>query len=660
MALRSLLFHVQTSVPSRTTSVSLNVPSSARRERVGPSDHTRTVVEPASSVARSASPPAACCGSLRQAEVGGLHDRAAERAGLRLRQAGEQARRRSPGAGSGFAFAACGTTSAPPATTTATPAGRAQRREGERSGERMRTSCAVPAVTTLRAPGGVRLAGERAAREGVDVRVLVVDDEVRMAEAVARGLRAEGFAVDLAHDGVDGLHRATTEAYDAIVLDVMLPGLSGYRVVERLRAAGAWTPVLMLSAKDGEYDQADALDLGADDYLTKPFSYVVLLARLRALVRRGAQERPVRLTAGDLVLDPGTKQVHRGDVEISLTAREFALLEPADAQQGLRGGEGRHPRQRLGQRGRQHAEPRRGVRRVPAAQDRRTVRSAGGADRARLRLRARPGRRVSVPAWGVRTRLTVLATAVTAAALVVAAVLLVLGFRAALLRSLDDSARQRGQEVSALVDAGRLPDPLPVTGAAVVQVLDEDGRVASSSPGGDRLSPLLDPDGVRAVRGGAAVEPAGRAGRLDRRLPRARRARRPGRRADRARRGVARRGAAGHGARAHRGARRGAGAAAGDRAAGAPGVGVGAAAGRAPAPRSRAGGGRVGPAAGAAGARGGRRGGRPRAHAERDARPARGVEPRGSAPSWPTPPTSLRSPLASLRAQPGGGAAGAR
>ncbi|GAB3675960.1 sensor histidine kinase [Angustibacter aerolatus] len=123
---------------------------------------------------------------------------------------------------------------------------------------------------------------------------------------------------------------------------------------------------------------------------------------------------------------------------------------------------------------------------------------------------------MSVPAWGVRTRLTVLATAVTAAALVVAAVLLVLGFRAALLRSLDDSARQRGQEVSALVDAGRLPDPLPVTGAAVVQVLDEDGRVASSSPGGDRLSPLLDPDGVRAVRGGAAVElPGARVGSTD-------------------------------------------------------------------------------------------------------------------------------------------------
>jgi two-component system, OmpR family, response regulator len=158
------------------------------------------------------------------------------------------------------------------------------------------------------------------------VRVLVVDDEVRMAEAVARGLRAEGFLVDLSHDGVDGLYRASAEPYDAVVLDILLPGLSGYRVVEALRARENWVPVLMLSAKDGEYDQADALDLGADDYLTKPFSYVVLLARLRALVRRGARPRPARLQAGDLVLDPATREVRRGDVPIELTAREFALL----------------------------------------------------------------------------------------------------------------------------------------------------------------------------------------------------------------------------------------------------------------------------------------------------------------------------------------------
>ena len=158
------------------------------------------------------------------------------------------------------------------------------------------------------------------------MRVLVVDDEVRMADAVARGLREEGFAVDVAHDGVDGLHRAGEGRYDAVVLDVMLPGLSGYRVVQALRAAENWVPVLMLSAKDGEYDQADALDLGADDYLTKPFSYVVLLARLRALLRRGGGRRPSVLRAGELSLDPAARAGTRGDVPIDLTAREFNLL----------------------------------------------------------------------------------------------------------------------------------------------------------------------------------------------------------------------------------------------------------------------------------------------------------------------------------------------
>jgi len=159
------------------------------------------------------------------------------------------------------------------------------------------------------------------------VRVLVVDDEVRLADALARGLRSEGFAVDVAHDGQDGLHLASENSYDAVLLDVMLPVLSGYRVVQALREADNWVPVLMLSAKDGEHDQADGLDLGADDYLVKPFSYVVLLARLRALVRRGAQPRPVSLTVGDLVLDPGSRSVRRGDAPIDLTTREFSLLE---------------------------------------------------------------------------------------------------------------------------------------------------------------------------------------------------------------------------------------------------------------------------------------------------------------------------------------------
>ena len=159
------------------------------------------------------------------------------------------------------------------------------------------------------------------------MRVLVVEDERRLAAAVRRGLSAEGFAVDIAYDGEDGLHLAREGGYDAVVLDLMLPKISGYRVCQQLRAEKNWVPILILSAKDGEYDQADGLDLGADDYLTKPFSYVVLAARLRALLRRGAVPRPAELQAGDLSLDPASKRVRRGETEIVLTAREFALLE---------------------------------------------------------------------------------------------------------------------------------------------------------------------------------------------------------------------------------------------------------------------------------------------------------------------------------------------
>jgi two-component system OmpR family response regulator len=158
------------------------------------------------------------------------------------------------------------------------------------------------------------------------VRVLLVDDEVGLTHAIARGLRAEGHAVDLAHDGISGRDAALRGGYDVVVLDIMLPGLQGYRVLEELRAGGLTTPVMMLSAKDGEYDQADALDLGADDYLTKPFSFVLLAARLRALVRRGAAGTPSLLRAGELVVDPGRHRVHRGATEIALTPREFALL----------------------------------------------------------------------------------------------------------------------------------------------------------------------------------------------------------------------------------------------------------------------------------------------------------------------------------------------
>ncbi|MBE1500423.1 DNA-binding response OmpR family regulator [Amycolatopsis lexingtonensis] len=159
------------------------------------------------------------------------------------------------------------------------------------------------------------------------MRLLIVEDEREFAETLRRGLVAEGFTTDVAHTGREGLWRATEHEYDVVVLDIMLPELSGYEVLKRLRAAENWTPVLMLTAKDGEYDEADAFDLGADDYLSKPFSFVVLIARLRALLRRGAPARPAVLESGDLRLDPSARTVHRGQKRIELTAREFGLLE---------------------------------------------------------------------------------------------------------------------------------------------------------------------------------------------------------------------------------------------------------------------------------------------------------------------------------------------
>ena len=156
--------------------------------------------------------------------------------------------------------------------------------------------------------------------------MLLVEDEERLADVIKGGLAGEGFAVDVAHDGRDGLWLATENTYDVIILDVMLPRMNGYAVCSRLREAGDWTPIMMLTAKDGVYDEAEALDNGADDYLSKPFSYVVLLARLRALVRRGGRERPVCITVGDLVIDPAGLRCRRGDTEIALTPKEFAVL----------------------------------------------------------------------------------------------------------------------------------------------------------------------------------------------------------------------------------------------------------------------------------------------------------------------------------------------
>ncbi len=157
------------------------------------------------------------------------------------------------------------------------------------------------------------------------MRVLVIEDEVHLGEVLRRGLQAEGFDVELTHDGLDGLWRARERRYAAIVLDLLLPGMNGFEVCRTLRDEGVGTPILMLTAKRGEYDEAEALDTGADDFLSKPFSFVVLVARLRALARRGAS-RPPTLVVGDLVVDPAGRTCHRGDSPVPLTPRELALL----------------------------------------------------------------------------------------------------------------------------------------------------------------------------------------------------------------------------------------------------------------------------------------------------------------------------------------------
>ncbi|HWD81886.1 MAG TPA: response regulator transcription factor [Kribbella sp.] len=159
------------------------------------------------------------------------------------------------------------------------------------------------------------------------MRVLIVEDEVPLAETVRHGLTEDGFVVEVVHNGEDAVWAATENPYDVIVLDIMLPKLNGYKVLEQIRERGVWAPVLMLTAKDGDYDQTDAFDLGADDYLTKPFSFIILVARLRALIRRGAPERPVVMTAGDLHLDPVRRRVERAGQEVVLTRREYGLLE---------------------------------------------------------------------------------------------------------------------------------------------------------------------------------------------------------------------------------------------------------------------------------------------------------------------------------------------
>ena len=352
----------------------------------------------------------------------------------------------------------------------------------------------------------------------------MVEDERRLASAVRRGLTAEGFVVDVAHDGVDGLHQAREGGYDAVVLDLMLPGLSGYQVCERLRAERNWVPVLILSAKDGEYDQADGLDLGADDYMTKPFSYVVLAARLRALLRRGARPRPAVLAAGDLSPRPGgpdrppRRYRHRADRPGVRAARvPDAAGRPGGARRRncsstsgipMRSATSTSSRSTRGMCD-ARSTPRSG--KMPC---RRCAGQATGSPPTAARDRARR-KRAAVAGWwrrrSLRARLTLITSAGLAVALALAALLLASALRSALINGLDGSARQGAVEVATLLDQGRLPSPVPVPPDTVtVQVLDAAGRIVNVSPGADRLVPMLAPAQAReAARTGRARMLAG-------------------------------------------------------------------------------------------------------------------------------------------------------
>ena len=202
------------------------------------------------------------------------------------------------------------------------------------------------------------------------MRVLIVEDELKMASLVRRGLAEEGHAADVAATGDDALWMAEAHPYDAIVLDVMLPGISGFETCRKLRNAGVWAPVLMLTARDGVDDRVAGLDAGADDYLAKPFSFAELLARLRALARRGGVERPTEVVVDDLRLNPATRRVWRGEVEIRLSPKEFALLETFMRRPGPGSLPASAARACVGLRLREPVERDRRLRALPAREDR--------------------------------------------------------------------------------------------------------------------------------------------------------------------------------------------------------------------------------------------------------------------------------------------------
>ena len=340
------------------------------------------------------------------------------------------------------------------------------------------------------------------------MRVLVVEDEAKMAGLIRRGLVGEGMAVDIAARGEDALWRAESTEYDAIVLDVMLPGIDGFEVCRRLRAAGVWAPVMMLTARDSVRDRVAGLDRGADDYLTKPFSFAELLARLRALTRRGAPERPSELSVGDLRLDPAGRRTWRGETEVELSAKEFALLETFMRHPGAGPVALPAPRVGMGLRVREPLEHRRRLREAAAPQARQAVRRRVDRDRARQRLPAPRGRRPSVSRIPLRLRVTIGFAAAMAAILIAAGFFLHVRLDSDLNESINTALRTRSVEVSALVDeagadglGAAREQALIEQDETVAEVLDGDGAVVDSTAqlGGHAL---LSPAQVAAVADG--------------------------------------------------------------------------------------------------------------------------------------------------------------
>ena len=280
--------------------------------------------------------------------------------------------------------------------------------------------------------------------------VLVVEDEVKMAALIRRGLSEEGLTVDVAGNGEEALGMARASDYDAIVLDVILPGIDGFETCRALRREGVWAPVLMLTARGALEDRVAGLDGGADDYLTKPFSFAELLARLRALVRRGQSERPSIVEVGDLRLDPATHQVWRGETEIELSAKEFVLLETFMRRAGPRAHPHAAARAGLGVRLRAPLQRDRGLHPLPAPQDRRALRGQVAGDRARRRLPTAKGRR-PLSRLSIRLRVTLVFAAVMALVLGATGVFVYLRFAAELDATINAGLRSRAGDVAALV-----------------------------------------------------------------------------------------------------------------------------------------------------------------------------------------------------------------